>query len=322
MQDGSSYLRRVQGWINLAWDALTGFLRRRRKWAQLIIGGLYAFVLTTLALGAWRERALIIQWLGRLTPQVLAGVFIIYSFNLMLAVIVWHLIMAQLSGIKSFRLHFVVYCVTNLARRLPGVLWHVVGRVYLYEQEGISKTMVSMGSMLEAVLVVVSGVIVYFLFLPFHQQNGLVNPMWLLGVIAIGGVLISPPFLTLLYRLMGGIERIPVSYWNLLAWLVIFVIIWSIGGLMVCYFVSSIIPLSFTQMLYIISSWGLAGGLSAIVVFLPSGFGILEISLAVMLSRIISFPLAAFSVLALRLLLMFFELIWSLIALAVTRMCY
>lgn len=321
MQDGSSCRRRVRGWINLTWNAITGILHHR-KWAQLIIGGLYAFVLITLALGAWRERVLILQWLGRLTPKVLGGVFIIYSFNLVLAVIVWYLIMMRLSGIKSFWLHFRVYCVTNVARRLPGVLWHVVGRAYLYERQGVSKAIVSMGSILEAVLVVISGVIVYLFFLPFRQEGGPISPVWLLGVIVVGTILISPPFLTLLYHLMGGTARIPVSYLNLLTWLVMFVLIWSIGGLMLCYLVGAIEPLSFTQTLYIIGSWGLSGGLSAIVVFLPSGFGIFEISLAVMLSQIMPLPLAAFSVIALRLLLICFELIWGLIALAITRTCY
>jgi len=313
-----SGLCRVRDMTNHLWNAAVGFLSRRRGWTRAIVIGLYSFVVIALALGIWRERAVVLQLLGRLTPRVLMGTFAIYSVDLMLAVIVWYLIMARLSGIKSFRLHFGVYCVTNLARRLPGVLWHVVGRAYMYEREGISKATVSIGSVIESVLVPVSGVIVYFLSMPFRSQSGLISPVWLVGVVVIGAILISPSFLNMLYNWMGRPGKIPVGYSNLLLWSAMFMVIWTVGGFITYFLAVAVEPSSSTHVLYIISSWALAGSLSSLVVFLPTGLGLLEISLAVMLSQVMPLTSAVFVVVFLRLLLTSFEFIWGVIALMLT----
>ncbi len=317
-----NHLRQVEERINGTWNAVAGFFHRRQRWTQAIIIGLYALVIVLLAAAAWRERMLIIQWSSRLTFVVLVGFLFTYSLALTLVMIAWYLIIAQLSGVKSFWLHFCVYYMTNLARRLPGLLWYLVGRAYMYEQKGISKSTVALGSALEAVLSLVAGLIVYLISLFFVQQSSPIRLVWLLGAIIVGAILISPPVMTILYRWKGGGGKIPIGYGNLLIWLLIFMFGWTIGGLTAANLVGAIEPMPIRNILYIIGVWGLSGSLSSVFVFLPGGAGIFEVSMTIMLSQIIPIPLAVFIVVALRILIILLELVWGLIALILTRTCY
>ena len=71
------------------------------------------------------------EWRIRPAPLLLS--FPVYGLALALAALAWARIMRALGSSVALSEHVRVYYVTNLARRLPGVLWYVVGRVALYE---------------------------------------------------------------------------------------------------------------------------------------------------------------------------------------------
>jgi len=114
--------------------------------------------------------------------------------------------------------------------------------------------------------------------------------------------------MTILYRWKGGGGKIPIGYGNLLIWLLILMFGWTIGGLAAANLVGAIEPMPIRNTLYIIGVWGLSGSLSSVFVFLPSGAGVFEVSMAVMLSQIIPIPLSVFIVVALRILVILLSL--------------
>ena len=87
---------------------------------------------------------------------------------------------------------------------------------------------------------------------------------------------------------------------------------WFFTGLAVAQMVSAFQPLQPKEVLVILGAWPISGVAGLLTFFLPSSFGLTEITLATFLSGITPLPLAGFLVIFLRLATTFIELLISL----------
>ncbi len=282
---------------------------------RIVLAGLLGLVLLSLTAVLVRDWDQVVGWLHYITMGLLLKAFAVYTLALALAALTWYLIMYRLSGTADMKTHLRVYCVTNLARRLPGVLWHVVGRAVLYEQVGLSKKVTLLASGVEQVLVLLSGALVYLVSLAAtHGSSTLVNITWSVVAVLVGGVMVHPRLISAVLHRWGQKEAFSVRYRDLAMWLVLYIVIWIIGGYIVIILVDSNQPLSLVEQVEIIGAWSLSGGITSLATFLPGGLGLREVSLVVLLAPSIGWPFAAFVAIVLRLLLTFFEIIWGAIA--------
>jgi hypothetical protein len=102
-----------------------------------------------------------------------------------------------------------IWSTSELARYLPGVIWQVVGRVYLAKKYGVRGSHCSASQILELVLFLLANLLVALgclVWLGIKSFDGLAR-MWLIAAMGIVPglvVLLHPRFL---YRILNGILR-------------------------------------------------------------------------------------------------------------------
>lgn len=246
--------------------------------------------------------------------------FILYSLALGVAIRGWGSIMERLGGPCSFRKNARIYCLSNLARRLPGSLWFIAGRVYWYEKEGIAKSTTSAGVLWEMILMILSGLLVYLSSLPLCPDLWSAGGFYLLLLsIPLGIAVIHPTalgiLLNFLLRKLGRRQVLisKVSPRDTLRWLLLYALVWIMGGIILFLFISAFHPMSIIHLPALIGIWALSGVTACLIFFVPAGLGIKEVTLALLLSRYLPLPIATVIALLLRVWLTLSELVWTLV---------
>lgn len=135
-----------------------------------------------------------------------------------------------------------IWSTSELARYLPGVIWQVVGRMYLIKPYGVSGSVCSTSQVLELIVFMLANIIMAIgclLWFGFKEIHG--DARWWL-IVAIGllptlGFLLHPSvFYALMNRIIGRFKRPPIetrvpgkTLVGLLAWNMIGLCVMSLG---------------------------------------------------------------------------------------------
>ena len=295
----------------------TGLLSRWKKLQVAVPAVIFALCFSVLGYSLYKNWTALAAFQWKINYFQMALSFIFYTFDLTLAVLGWSLIVSKLAGFSNLRKNLKIYCYSNMARRLPGTVWYIIGRAYLYEQQGIAKSVISIGSLLEMVLIILSGIFAYFLFLPFLSPiSALRNPLPLIAILLLGLLLTHPAILrAILQRFAQAKAPDNLRYRDTLAWLGIYIVVWVVGGLVLYSAVNVFYPLPLTQLPGVIGAWTLSGVAASLVFLIPSGLGIRELTLSFLLSHYIPTPLAIMVALGMRVGLTVYEAFWAAVAL-------
>jgi hypothetical protein len=207
-----------------------------------------------------------------------------------------------------------VYCLTLAARRLPGTVWYIGGRLLVYQRLNVSKAIVAFASGIEFIILLVTGSIVGLISLLSAKSS---LPTVVLAasllMILIGILLFHPATWKALSRIIGKDAILSVSFYDVFGWVIAYCAMWIFSGLMVVQLVRIFQPVYGSEQLYIIGSWALSGIAGMLTFFFPSSFGVAEISLTALLSQIMPFPLAGVIAILSRLITILLEVSLSLI---------
>lgn len=309
---GRAWLQPLQRGSRAMQEQLNRGMRHSK--AQLAFS-LLVGIAVIVGLGAmlYNSRELLLTYDWRLRPVPLVASFLLYSVALILTVQGWGLLMARLGVEKSLRKHFYIYSLTILAQRLPGVFWHVLGRMALYQKQGVGKRTVAVVSGLELVLMLIAGILVTLLALPLMAPTHLNRPGLLLGGLLLGLLLVHPRTLRLLLvKLRVGEEAMPGIRYRHSAFLVgLYAIVWALGGLILFAIIMAVYPLPWNTLPGIVGAWSLSGVIASISTFTPSGFGLREISLSVLLTPFMPTGMSAVIAIVARAVLSLCELAWA-----------
>lgn len=286
---------------------------RRIRW---LMTGLI-FVISGLILGwmLWHylPTLLTYRWKLQVLPLILG--FAIYTLDLFLAVLGWSIIMGQMADQLDFREHFRIYCVTLVAGRIPGAPWHLVGRVALYKRLGVNGSVTSVAAGLEMILIVVSGILSSALIgfnLPENLQQYLV---WMGLVLLIGLGLMHPSVVRKVLQWLGHTQAaVRLHYHDMLLLLGLYVLAWGVGGCVLYMMILALYPLPWTQLPGVIGAWGLSGVVASLIFLSPTGLGIKEITLSLLLALFIPAGLAVVIAILMRLYLTAAEFAWAIAA--------
>jgi len=293
----------------------SGRLNKKAGWWSTALGlGIVLLLVGYAGFSVYRDSPTLLEYLADVNPWGIALSLPVYSVALGLAIWGWSAIVGRLTGVSDLGKHARVYCYTNLAKRVPGVLWYVLGRIYFYNEEKADGIAVSVASLIEMVLIILSGFVTYLLVgAGASGSKGL--SIWLPVGVLLGLIVIHPRVLRLtLGRIRQAEALTTLRYRELLAWLCLYVGVWIVGGLTLYCVLYSIHPLSLAHVPAIIGAWSLSGAIASLVIFLPSGLGLREITLTAMLSPFVPGPIAVVISLLMRLLLTLYEVLWVLIA--------
>ncbi|MCC6165593.1 MAG: hypothetical protein IT329_00055 [Caldilineaceae bacterium] len=272
--------------------------------------------LATLTLGIlgallWRDRYMLLSYDWQVRWRPLAAGFGVYLVALLMAGAVWADIMAALGSRLGTRTHIRYYCLTTLTKRLPGTVWYVAGRGYLYSRQGDSLGLVTVASGIELAVSVVAGVLVSLGFLAGSALDAIGRGQWTALIVLLGGglALLQPRVLRRLAARFGLTIPVELGAAQLLRWVVGYSLIWMAGGGIVYLAIQALLPTETGHLGYILGVWSLVGVLSVTVFFLPSNLGFTEVGLSLLLARILPASFAVFVAVFVRLLLLVFEIV-------------
>jgi len=312
---GKSSFRPLYQGLKSSWAG--GVRKLRRSKLRLFLTFLLALtVVITLGAMLYSSRHLLLSHDWQIRPLPLLSSFVLYSFALALTVTVWGLLMSRLGIERQWQKHVQIYSVTNLAQRLPGLFWHIFGRMALYQQEGVAKGTVAVVSALELVLMLIAGLLVSLFTLPFTASAYLDRPELLLGGLLLGVLFLHPRVLHfLLSRLEVDDSSMRAIRYRDTAFLVgLYSIVWLLGGLILFGIVATLYPLPLQTLPNVVGAWTLSGVVASIGTFTPSGFGLREISLSALLTPLMPVGMGAVVAIAARIFLTLCELFWALAA--------
>lgn len=242
----------------------------------------------------------------------IALTFPIFFLGEILASLAWGKMMNDLTLPMPISRHQVIFIVTHAARRIPGTVWHVIGRVIWYERLGISKRVTTFVNVLETVMMVWAGLIITILLFPFVAE-GQTDKLWLfLGGILLSTGLMHPRFLKFVLRHFEKSEQIEgLTFKAIITWLFFYLLLWVVGGTILFLIINALftIPLSFWPAC--VAAWSLTGVAATLVLVLPSGLGLTEATLSLLLSTQIPSSIAVEAAILLRILLTIYEFFFA-----------
>jgi len=249
---------------------------------------------------------------ARLWPILLT--FPIFCLGEAAASYAWGRVMNDITSPLPLTEHSKVFITTHAGRRLPGTLLYVVGRIVWYARLGISKAAVSLASALEALLVVWSGMILaigLILFLPVDTQRQL--PLLALGLV-LSAALMHPRLLGFLLRRMGQPEQAQaIGGRKILGWLALYLPLWLVGGTILYLVVTALYPIPLSLWPLCLGAWSLAGVIGTLIVILPSGLGVNEAALSLILATHVPPAIAVTAAIVMRILLTGYEFLFAVI---------
>jgi len=242
----------------------------------------------------------------------------LYVLQTLIVVFAWQLIMNSLSERLPLRRHTRIYGVTNLLRRIPaGMLWVIAGRAYAYRDWEVPARVAALGSLLEMWLVISTGLPLAALaapalgLLPRSQGWGLAAAACILNVITLHPRVIDK----MLNRLRGESCPTELTYRTTLLWALIYVAIWLVSGVGLFAMAQLFTDVSVAHLPATIGVWVLSSLISYLTLLSPSGLGVKELSLTLLLGIFLADPLPLLVALAMRLIWTLYDVLFGLGAL-------
>jgi glycosyltransferase 2 family protein len=261
----------------------------------------------------YRQREILVQHEWRLEPVSILLSFFIYCIALFLVVWVWASIMDAVGSNIPIVKHFRYYCISNLAKRIPGTIWYIASRAQFYRAEAVPMRFTSLASGVEVAVTTVAGILVSLFFAVPIIATYDISLLWFGLALLIGLVSIHPRVLGWLLKRLGA-DTSHFSYTALLKWLIGYILVWVSGGV-VLYFIGNIITtIEFKYLGYLIGSWALIGVLTTVLFFSPSNLGVTEVGLSLLLSNIMPSPIAVVIAIAARIIIILYDIVWAIIS--------
>lgn len=281
-----------------------------RGHALLFAGVSSAAVAAVLGFLVYREWSAFAGYDWRLDWRAILAAFFLLLGGLALAALAWAAIMHILGSRLPLRFHLRTYVVTHLARRLPGTVWYVAGRSYLYRQAGESVRLATIASSLEYVLLTVSGALVTLALWLYALRS--LSPVYVpaAAILVLVGLLATRPASIRYYLAKAGLPDVPnLRGQHIAGLIVVYAGVWIVGGIMFFAIAHAVAGVALMHLGYIVACWCLVGTLSVVVFFLPSNFGFTEVGLSLLLSAIMPSSVAVLVAILSRVFIIVFELI-------------
>ncbi|MCL7453096.1 MAG: lysylphosphatidylglycerol synthase domain-containing protein [Anaerolineae bacterium] len=268
----------------------------RRLIAIISTATLLGYLIVALATN-WRALG---EYEWEISPEYLVASLLAYLLSLFFGALAWHRMVWSMDQRVQGQQGIKFFLQSTPARRIPGFVWYALGRLYLYEREGIAKSTVSVALSLELVTMIMGGMIAYAA--TAWQGTAEVAPLqqwWLLvPLAALIAVVIWPQGL---YRVINWILvrrgeapiRNQADRRHLLHWSLIQAGAWAFGGLFVFFLAAGIYPaLGWDQIVSVIWSWAASGLVALAALIVPLGLGLKEATFAYLLSAFVPWPVA------------------------------
>jgi len=248
----------------------------------------------------WEQFAqLHIDWRNLVIATIFALIFRYWG------VMIWRFILSDLgaTGLPNFTTMAYVYAKAWMGRYIPGTVTWIAGKVYMASAHGISKSRLAVSSLLEGGMQVIAVMVVALLLLGFDSRTSVIPIDYKIVMVIFAALLLialSPFAFNRIMRIAyyavkksdPGNELL-INEKAVLRAFILYAIGGFILGMSEFYISRTIAPsISWHNLLFIIGAFNLAGALGVIAIGVPSGLGVRDGVLLVLLSVILPKELA------------------------------
>ncbi len=286
-------------------DRFGAWLRRgigfARKYGRRLGGRLFFTIATIIAVAVlFLDGKRLLTYTFRLDPGlVLLATIISFIGLILLAVPAWRLLLTRFGSHLNYVDDLKIYCYSTLGIAIPGSIWPLVGRVTLYEREGVAGSYVTIATMIELILMGVAGLTIYGLttfFLPV--ANLWQRPMVVIAVTVVALILIQPPILNrLIAMILHGLNRssdyvISLRYRDVGRIFILEILTISVGGTAIYTLLQgvAVVPASFYVV--ILGAWAAGIAASNLFFWFPGKPLLRDGTIALILTQVLSPSLA------------------------------
>ena len=262
-----------------------------------VVVGLILFFLVRFLYNNWREVSTF-DFTFRYGYLIIS--FTVLFIFFFLRVFAWQAILKKMQIVLPLNRCLKVSFLSMMGKYLPGKVWTVLGKVYLSDKEGVPKAEAFTSVVIEIVLELVACLFFFFIYLFALMEQSLLSSkvLYLLGLILAGGLIFLHPRVfykvinTLLYQFKK--ETIPeaIKYRDIIQLFFFYNGLVLVQGVAFYFFVNALCYVPLQNLLGLTASFAVAGALGTVSFFAPSGLGVREGILALLLSTYIVSPVA------------------------------
>ncbi len=289
------------------------FYTRNRLLVRILIYCLWAVLFGSILWAAWNSRDQLLPHLYNANWKTLPSVIGFYILALFLSTANWVAIIACFTDSIPLMTHVKIYLMTLVARRLPGTIWYIGGRIVLYKKQGISEFQTASASGIELIVSLAADCFLAGIFLPFSFNF---NNFWLIPIIAItlaSLTILHPYFIAQLMKWMNKPLIKPIKLSQVASWFLLRIGLILVGGLMIFQTIQIFFPINSSMLTMVLAARALSGAAGLLTLLLPSSFGASDITIIALLSTIVPPSLATAIALFVRFYTSFFELVFGVV---------
>lgn len=224
----------------------------------------------------------------------------------------WGELSAELGAGADARRHSRAYALAILAKRIPGGMWHVLGRAAIYRKDGVGARVAIGGSLLEFGLLLATGLV---FVLGTWPGLGWWGP---LGAVATAVLL--PVGYSLARSAAPAPRRAALpSPRRLSRWLTLNLLSWILGCTGVFLEFRALYPIAWDSWSVVVNGTALSILVGSLFVVIPSGLGVREVTLVGLLDAVVPVGVASALAVAFRVTISVLEVLWAAGVLATTR---
>jgi glycosyltransferase 2 family protein len=258
---------------------LASVLRLMRS--RVVRLGFLALVLALLAVALVDQGQTLWHEVQRLSAPVVALAFVLNLCGLFCSLMVWRELLADLGSRLSVPEAWRIMYIGQLAKYVPGSIWPVLAQAELGADRGIARSRSALSVLLSYAVMTCSGVVVAAVTLPFATAETVAQYFWVLFLIPVAIVLLSPPVLNRLLRVVLRLSRRApleqgVSYRGLARTMAWAVAGWTFNGLEVYVLMRQLAGDRQGTLLVSIGAYSLSWAAGFLAVFAPAGTGVRE----------------------------------------------
>lgn len=243
-----------------------------------------------------RKEILNIDWSSFLKTFLLC--VLIYNISMSLQNLSWSLIVD--GSLANYWFNSNVYFKTILMKRLPGGVWHWLGRANLYDiQQSSERNSITRANLTEWMLLILSGLSGYaFTINLWAGMSGLIL------IILVAFFLLRRGDRIWIYSLFLSIVLV-----------FLYSICWLVGGLILHWLLVSVNVPGYVSFDYSLGTWCLSSAIGMFVFFVPSGALIRDFTLSALLSTNYEPAKFLLVILQVRIIFLAADFLWSFLSL-------
>ena len=248
--------------------------------------------------------------------------YFIYSFA-------WHFLIREEDLSLTFSESNYLLTNGNFGKYIPGRVWQFLGRMYLFNNRGLSKSKILMSALLEQYFLLITAFIIFGTTYLFWHELIQTYLLYNLKVFVIMGlficiVSIHPKSISLWFNLLSKINKkftmeLTISSQYVIVIILIYIVYWLFVGISLLFLIMGCFELPLKYIFYVIGSNAIAYIIGYMSIIAPSGLGVREAVLSYYLEGVLTTGLGALISILSRFMLIIEEVGYFLFSIALYR---